>query len=183
MGVRARPVRAPMWSEVKPLGEVESPGWAQSGTSLALRGSQLTFLSGLPRPVTHANPLRMSISQNLQLIERFIERFTLQEWHKARELLAPDFTGVWPQSREKMNADQYIEVNRRYPGNHVLKIVRAHEVGDLVIATTWIDADTGQKTFVTSYFEVRDGKIASAEEYWAEPYAAPESRRELVELY
>ena len=42
---------------------------------------------------------------------------------------------------------------------------------------------TGQKTFANSYFEIQGGKISRIEEYWAEPYPAPEGRRKWVELY
>lgn len=41
----------------------------------------------------------------------------------------------------------------------------------------------GQKTFANSYFEIRAGKIARIEEYWAEPHAAPDWRKKWVELY
>ncbi|MBC7742511.1 MAG: hypothetical protein H7061_09950 [Bdellovibrionaceae bacterium] len=38
--------------------------------------------------------------------------------------------------------------------------------------TAWIEADTAQKTFVNSIFELSERKILSIEEYWAEPFAA-----------
>lgn len=39
----------------------------------------------------------------------------------------------------------------------------------------------GQKTFSNSIFEISDGKILRAEEYWAEPYSAHEWRKNWAE--
>ncbi len=126
----------------------------------------------------------MTDAAPLALIRRFIRLFSEQKWDEALALLADGFVAEWPQSRERIRGSlNYIDVNRHYPGNHRLTITRAHELGELVIATTWIEADTGQKTFVISYFTVREGRIASAEEYWAEPYPASEWRARWVERY
>ena len=116
-------------------------------------------------------------------IQSFIRLFSDQKWDEAKELLHPDFLADWPQYRERMNRDGYIEVNRHYPGKHQLTLIRSHEVGALVIATIWIEADTGQKTFVNSFFEIQEGRIAKVEEYWAEPGPAPEWRKQWVEAY
>lgn len=74
-------------------------------------------------------------------------------------------------------------MNRYYPGNHKIEVIHAFEVGNKVLTTVWIEADTGQKTFANSIFDVKDGMIFRAEEYWAEPYPAPESRKQWVESY
>ena len=123
-------------------------------------------------------------SEPHELIREFVRLFSEQKWNEALALLHPEFVAEWPQSRERISGGlNYIDVNRHYPGNHRLSIVREHAVGSLVIATIWIEADTGQKTFVTSYFTVRKGLIISAEEYWAEPYPAPDWRKKWVTLY
>jgi hypothetical protein len=127
----------------------------------------------------------MSEKPGIGAVRKLCELFSAQRWDEALALFHPSFVAEWPQSRERMTgAASYVAVNRHYPGKHVLSIVHAHEVGALVIATIWIEAaDTGQKTFVTSYFSLLGGLIARAEEYWAEPYPAPESRRPWVEIY
>jgi ketosteroid isomerase-like protein len=118
------------------------------------------------------------------LVTRFWNLFSDQRWEDAQALLSPDLLVEWPQSRERMRGpENFVAVNRHYPGNHKIEILRIYAVIDTVITTVWIEADTGQKTFATSYFEVRDGRIARIEEYWAEPYPAPEWRRKWVESY
>jgi ketosteroid isomerase-like protein len=123
------------------------------------------------------------MTTNQKLIQKFWQKISDQKWDEVKGLLHPDFVAVWPQSKEKMiGGENFVNVNKFYPGNHRVDLVHIHEAGSTVFTTVWIVADTGQKTFACSYFEVKDGKILKAEEYWAEPYAAPEWRKPWVEL-
>jgi hypothetical protein len=117
-----------------------------------------------------------------ELIIRFWNLFSEQRWEEAAGLLHGEFVATWPQSRERMRgAANFIDVNRHYPGNHKIEVIHAFEIGNKVLTTVWIEADTGQKTFANSIFEIQDGKILKVEEYWAEPYAAPDWRKQWVE--
>lgn len=119
-----------------------------------------------------------------ELVENFWKLFSEQKWELAQELLHSDFIATWPQSRERMHGPQnFINVNRHYPGNHKIEILHSFESNGQVLTTVWIEADTGQKTFANSIFEFKDRKIWRVEEYWAEPSPAPEWRREWVEIY
>lgn len=52
--------------------------------------------------------------------------FNAGEWEKARKLLSDDFEAFWPQSRERIiGPDNFIELNRRYPGEHKIQIVNS----------------------------------------------------------
>jgi hypothetical protein len=121
---------------------------------------------------------------NLELVKKFWLLFSEQSWDKAAELLHQNFVAMWPQSRERIvGAQNFINVNRFYPGNHKIEIIHAFETGSKVLTTVWIEADTGQKTFANSIFDIKDGQILKAEEYWAEPYAAPDWRKQWAETY
>ena len=121
---------------------------------------------------------------NTELVKKFWSLFSEQKWEEAMMLLHKDVVVTWPQSKERMIGPQnFIDVNRNYPGNHKIEVLRAHELGNEVITTVWIVADTGQKTYATSYFEISGGKINKIEEYWAEPYSAPEWRNKWVETF
>ena len=121
---------------------------------------------------------------SVALVKNFWQLFSEQCWDTAAELLHGDFVATWPQSREKIRgARNFIDVNRYYPGNHKIEVLHAFGVGDQVLTTVWIEADTGQKTFANSIFSIKDGKIWRAEEYWAEPYPAPAWRKQWVETY
>lgn len=124
------------------------------------------------------------MSLHIDLVRKFWQLIGDQRWSDVQLLLAPDFVAVWPQSREKMvGAESFVAVNKYYPGNHRVELVHIHEAAGLIFTTVWIEADTGQKTFANSYFEVKAGKISRAEEYWAAPYEAPAWRSQWVQKY
>ena len=124
------------------------------------------------------------MTENQALVKNFWQLISDQSWSSVKDLLHPNFVATWPQSREKMRGpDNFVSVNQYYPGNHKIELIHIGEANSKVFTTVWIEADTGQKTFANSYFELKDGKILSAEEYWAEPYAAPEWRKQWVEIY
>ena len=124
------------------------------------------------------------MADQIQTVKSFWQLFSDQKWDEAKGLLHDQFMAEWPQSRERMiSAENFIDVNRNYPGNHKIQVIHALEVGNTVITTVWIEADTGQKTYANSYFEIVNGKIQKIEEYWSEPYPAPDWRKKWVELY
>lgn len=107
----------------------------------------------------------MSSSSHISLVKKFWQLFSEQKWDVAAQLLHSNFQAAWPQSREKMTAKNFIEVNRNYPGNHKIQVVHAFEVGDKVLTTVWIEADTGQKTFANSIFNIQGDKILKVESF------------------
>jgi hypothetical protein len=120
----------------------------------------------------------------IDLVRKFWQLFSDKKWDEATNLVHQDFVALWPQSREKIvGPKNFIDVNRYYPGNHKIEVLHIFEISDKVLTTVWIEADTGQKTFANSIFEIKENKICRAEEYWAEPYNAPRWRKKWVEVY
>lgn len=120
----------------------------------------------------------------IEMVRKFWAFFSEQKWDEAALLLHPDFSATWPQSKERIIGPQnFISVNRYYPGNHEIEVLHAFAVGNQVLTTVWIEADTGQKTYANSIFMFKDGLIFGAEEYWAEPTPAPEWRKPWVERF
>lgn len=113
----------------------------------------------------------------------------------ARKLLAEDFEADWPQSMERIvGPDNFIELNRKYPGSHKIEILNAHSRYDRwehvyhVTTEVYIESKMPDgkemKLFAISFFEVSsDDLIVSATEYWADTYEPPEWRKELVQRY
>ena len=121
---------------------------------------------------------------NIMLVKKFLKLFSEQKWEESKSLLDDKLIVHYPQSREKMiGPGNFVELNKNYPGNHKIEVLRAESIGEQVVTTVWITADTGQKTFANSYYKIEEGKIISIEEYWAEPYSAPEWRKQWVEVY
>lgn len=115
---------------------------------------------------------------NKQSITQLWDLFSNQKWDESKSLFHKEFTAYWPQSDERfIGADNYVGMNREYPGSHRAEIRHLVEYDQLVVCTAFISAaDTGQTAFVSSYFEFKEGKIYRATEYWGNQYSAPESR-------
>lgn len=97
------------------------------------------------------------------------------------------------QSREIMDADGFIEVNKNYQGTHEIQVINVNHEYDQwghrsnVITQTHVKSamPDGKKMefYAVSFFEVEEEKILSLVEYWAETYSAPEWRKQWVTRY
>jgi hypothetical protein len=121
--------------------------------------------------------------------------FNAREWDKARKLLSNDFEAYWPQSREKIvGRNNFIELNRRYPGDHKIQILdsmceydewdKEFAVSTQVYIESKMPDGKEMKLYAASFFELNlDGQIKSATEYWGDTYEPPDWRKDLVEWY
>lgn len=128
-----------------------------------------------------------------QIPIKFWNHLAKQEWEKARSLLDEEFVAYWPQSKEKFNSpDNFIAVNRDYPGAHKIQVLNCIDSYDtqehktIVVTEVYIHSimpdKTEMKLFAISTFEIIDEKIVKLKEYWADTYPAPEWRKHLVEV-
>lgn len=114
---------------------------------------------------------------NSSTVRTLWKLFSEQKWDESKFLFHSDFQAYWPQSKEKfVGSENFVEMNRSYPGNHVAGVRHIFEKEDTVVCTVFISADTGQTAFATSWFEFKDEKIYRVTEYWGEEYEAPKSR-------
>jgi ketosteroid isomerase-like protein len=119
--------------------------------------------------------------------------FNEMKWDEARELLDDNLEVYWNQSREKIiGADNFIKLNSNYPGTHKIQVLNSNhsydrwDKVDKVVTQTQIKSTIEGKElelFAISLFDIRDNKIISAVEYWADSYPAPEWRKQYVEYY
>ncbi|MBZ0304179.1 MAG: nuclear transport factor 2 family protein [Anaerolineae bacterium] len=124
---------------------------------------------------------------NAEVVRTLWQAFDQMDFELARELLHADFVCEWPQSRERIRgADNYLAVNQHYPGSwriYILKIVAdADEAVSEVEIEYTNDNGAVRQDRAVSFFRLRDGKIVYLREYWPEPYAAPDWRRQWVEM-
>jgi len=118
-----------------------------------------------------------------------------RKWDNARRLLSEDFEAFWPQSRERIvGADNFIELNRCYPGEHKIEVLnftcgydqwdKEFTVSTQVHIESKAPDGKINKIYSVSFFELNlDGYIKGATEYWADIYDPPEWRKHLVETY
>lgn len=86
----------------------------------------------------------------------------------------------WHCTHEQFTVGEYIRVNCDYPGNWAGVIERVIECENLIIAIVNVFPQDRSSSFhVTSLAHIRDGKIASLDEYWADDGEAPLWRQQL----
>ena len=101
----------------------------------------------------------------------------------ALPLLAEDFEVHWPSTRERIRSpENFIALNESYPGSWRCTVRRIDEYASSVVTVTEIsDGETG--LFALSFFEMRDGQIVRAEEYFADNGPPPFERSAFAERY
>lgn len=131
------------------------------------------------------------------IVTGFWKYLATQKWDQLNELLAEDFEASWPQSRETMNANGFIEVNKNYPGSHKIEVANMNHEYDVwdhsseVITQTYIKSKMPDgktlEVYAVSFFKIEhdengEKKITELIEYWADTYPAPEWRSKWVKV-
>jgi ketosteroid isomerase-like protein len=102
------------------------------------------------------------------VVRRLWELFEARRWDEAGELLTEDFVSEWPHSNERIRGrNNYIELNRNYPQGWTIVVDRIVDAGDVVVSEITVTQDE-QVFNAAAIFELRDGKLARAREYWVE---------------
>jgi hypothetical protein len=142
----------------------------------------------------------MSDSSNREVVERYLAAFPT-DFDAMAELRHPDYVEDWPQSGERIRGhDNYVRIHERYPGGlpgvETRRIVgsedrwaaspsftpvRINGAGDTYTVEGLLVYPTGERVFLVAILELREGKIAGATHYFAEPFEAPGWRAEWVE--
>ena len=123
----------------------------------------------------------MSDERNRAAVERLWRAFDERDFDGAGEQCHEDVVLEWPQSRERIRGRaNLVEVNRNYPGDWKITIERIVVCGESAVSQVAVRID-GRTEYATSFFELRDEKIATIREFWAEEYQAPEWRARWVE--
>lgn len=105
-----------------------------------------------------------TLRQNAEAMRAYFDDNAYIKWHNTNELF---------------NSEEFIKANCEYPGSWDGEIERSEQSGNLFITVVRVwSEDTGLSFHVTSFIEVRNGKITAVDEYWGDDGAAPEWRRE-----
>jgi ketosteroid isomerase-like protein len=133
--------------------------------------------------------MAVQIDANKQLIDRYrkaLESGDMQALTALQtESLADDYVQEWPQSGERIRRDNAIKINEQYTqatGNTPkMKVRRIITKDDLAIVEGTLDYGDGTPVSYVGITELRDGKVARNTEYFANPFPAPEWRKQYVE--
>ena len=111
------------------------------------------------------------------------ERMEARDWDAVADQLHPDVVVDWPNTAERMRGrDKYLAVQREYPEGWHIELLRIVDGGDTVVSEVRVEQG-GKRFFAVSFFELEEGRIARAVEYWSdgEPQPAPAWRAPLTE--
>ena len=124
----------------------------------------------------------MSEQENRQIVERMRDLMAAGDIEAAEKVMyemeADDFTQYWPQSGELIRGrDNARALNKAYSTNTgtlpKMKTLRLSGSGDTFTVEGTIDYGDGTPVSYVGIFEFRDGKLARAIEYFANPFEAP----------
>ena len=122
-------------------------------------------------------------SQRRAVITRFFSAIQRGDNDELIKLLAADAVTRWPQSGERITgAMSCVRVYENYPGGPPqYRVNRVIGDGDVWVAELVSEYD-GERWYALSVVEFQGLRIARMTDYFGQAFAAPEWRREMVEL-
>lgn len=124
-----------------------------------------------------------TMSDAESIVLEFWRRMNTNEWALAAALFSEDIAIFWPQSNEMItSAENFVAINDHYPaaGPWTFTLERIIGAGHRAATETRV-SDGDHEALALSLFECVEDRIHRITEYWPEPYAAPQWRREWVE--
>jgi ketosteroid isomerase-like protein len=119
--------------------------------------------------------------RRVDLVRQFWERLEARDFHAAGDLMHEDFLLEWPQSGERIRGrENFLEVQRNYPGEWHIRLTRVLVDGEHLVSEVRVDFPDRTATGIT-FFELRNGRISRAVEYWPDPFEPAEWRKAWVE--
>ena len=139
---------------------------------------------------------------NEEVARRYAEAATTNNLHGLESLRHADWQVVWPQSGEQVVANSdFHTIVENYPGGQpttqIRRIVGSEDrwvvtPGNTVLRIAgsgefwwgeWsVEYPDGRSYLCIDLMELRDGKVWRETVYWAEPFEAPDWRREWVRM-
>lgn len=103
----------------------------------------------------------------------------VRRWDGVGSYFAEGASIVWPNTGEFFAVDEFVGVNRDYPGRWAIIVEKLMEAGETVISVVRV-TDGNEALHVVSFFEFALGsdKIARLEEYWGNDGPPPPWRTE-----
>lgn len=113
-------------------------------------------------------------------IEQFWKATLAQDAAQMRAFFCRDGHVNWPCTNERFTVEEFIRANCEYPGDWDGRVERVERLDDGIVTVTRVYPKDRTASFhVTSFFQIRDSKIQSLDEYWAEDGEAPDWRKRM----
>lgn len=110
-------------------------------------------------------------------IYEFWNAVLAQNEKEIRKYFQNDACIKWHCTNEQFNLDEFITANCEYPGDWDGVVERVEIQNDLTITVTKVyPKDRSSSFHVTSFIKIKNDKIISMDEYWADDGKAPQWR-------
>ena len=104
-----------------------------------------------------------------EVVSQHWERMQARDWDGLGELLADDFVVEWPNARLRIRGrENYVGFNRTYPEGWSIELLRIVSAGSTAVSEVRVPHPTVGPYYAVSLFEVEDGRLTRAREYWVE---------------
>jgi hypothetical protein len=111
-------------------------------------------------------------------VNAFWKDVLVQDREKLSAYFCEDARIRWHCTNEEFTLNEYIRANCEYPGDWDGTVERVVYAGQLIITVVKVYLKDASASFhVTSFAEVKDGKILALDEYWADDGEAPQWRQ------
>ena len=123
----------------------------------------------------------MPEQDNRDAVERYLKVFERGNLEAAADFLHDDYVEEYPQSGERIRGKQnWLSIVKAYPSLPKMIDYSLEVGGELCVLEATLEYDSN-RVYVCGIFEVRDGKIKRAREYFGEPFEALQWRAQWVE--
>ena len=113
-------------------------------------------------------------------IKRFWNDVLAQNRSALAGYFSPDAVIRWHCTNEQFTVPEFIRANCEYPGEWDGKIERVDQHGNqLVTVVNVFSKDRSASYHVASFIELKDDKVLSLDEYWADDGDAPAWRKSM----
>lgn len=113
-------------------------------------------------------------------IKQFWKDILAQDRAAIRDYFCNDAYVNWHCTNEHFTVEEFIRANCEYPGEWDGAVERIENAGDTVITVTHVyPKDKSLSFHVISFIRIKQDKILSVDEYWADDGEAPQWRQEM----
>jgi ketosteroid isomerase-like protein len=111
-----------------------------------------------------------------KVVAELWRRIQARDWEAVGELLADDFVLEWPHAQIRIRGRaNFVDFNRSYPEGWSIEVLRIVSEGNTAVSEIRVPHPTVGPHFALSFFEVEDGRLLRAREYWVEERYEPPS--------
>ncbi len=123
----------------------------------------------------------MGEEETRKVVEKARQAMESGDYRGLEDLMHEDVVQEWPQSGERIRGKKNVKaINDAYPGMPDAKLRRVTIGGDLVVAEMLLNYG-GKTVHGATILEFKDGKVVKQTDYFADPFEAPEWRKQWVE--